>query len=144
MTPFRNRQVSHTAKTWCYRNLHRGGYSMVQDGVVVAHADDVTLVGVKFVVREAGRQRVLSEGVKNVHAFVVGKVPEMVLIDASANITWLKARYNPKRAAHFEVEMDGQWLPMEGASCVILGPTGMTVYNPTLLKIQEPVLVEAA
>lgn len=142
MTPFRNRTVSHTAKTWCYRNLHRGGYSMVQDGVVVAHADDVTLLGVTFVVREAGRQRVLSEGVKNVHAFVVGKVPQMVL--CPTDLVWHKARYNPKRAAYFEAEIGGEWLPMESADAVILGPTGVTVYNPRLMKFQDAPSVVAA
>lgn len=141
MTPFRNREVSRTAKTWCYRNLHRGGYSMVQDNLVVAHADEVTLVGVTFVVREAGRQRVLSEGVKNVHAFVVGRVPEMVL--CPANLTWYKARYNPKRSACFEAEINGEWLPMESAAAVTLGPTGVTVCEP-LLKNLDVQLVEAA
>jgi hypothetical protein len=106
---------------------------MVQDGLVVAHADATTLVGVTFVVRESGRQRVLSEGVKNVHAFVVGKVPEMVL--CPPDLVWRKARYNPKRAAHFEAEVDGEWLPMESADAVTLSATGVTVYNPRFLKI---------
>lgn len=128
MNPYKNRQVSFNEKTWCYRNLNRGGYSLVQGDLVVAHADDVTLVNASFVVRESGRQRVLAEGVKNVHAFVVGRVPEMVI--CPPNLVWHKARYNPRRSSNFEAFVDDEWVAIGSAKCVILGAGGMKVYYP--------------
>jgi len=61
----------------CYWNLHRRLYSVrarsgPDRGRVVAHADAVRLREVTFVVSEAGRQRVIREGSKNVHAFMRG------------------------------------------------------------------------
>lgn len=59
-----------------YRNLHNGKLSLmdVQTNTVVGHADSVQLCAVNFRVGEAGRQRVIKEGRKNVHAFIVGCV----------------------------------------------------------------------
>ncbi len=57
-----------------YWNLHKRLWS-VRDratGRVVAHAESLSLVAAVFVVSEAGRRRVLSEGRKNVHAGVAG------------------------------------------------------------------------
>lgn len=58
----------------CYYNLHKKVWS-VQDYStrrLLGHATKVNLVDVKFQVSEAGRQRVLKTGRKNVHAFVTG------------------------------------------------------------------------
>ena len=60
-----------------YRNLHNGLYSIKArsgnfKGLVVAHARQVWLNDVEFVVSEAGRARVLREKKKYVHAFVRG------------------------------------------------------------------------
>lgn len=62
-----------------YKNLHNGKYSIQARegklyGKVIAHADRVHLSDVQFVVRENGRQKVIQERKKNVHAFVVGKL----------------------------------------------------------------------
>jgi len=58
-----------------YRNLHRRCFSIrsVETGRVIGHATDgVGLVRAEFKVSEAGRQRVLRERRKNVHAVVRG------------------------------------------------------------------------
>lgn len=57
-----------------YRNLHNDMWSIrnAATGLVIGHALFVKLVTPKFIVREAGRQRVLQEQRKNVHAFVEG------------------------------------------------------------------------
>lgn len=55
-----------------YRNLTRGCLSVMRRGLVVAHVESVALHGARFVVQEAGRQRVLRDRRKNVHAFVEG------------------------------------------------------------------------
>jgi hypothetical protein len=59
-------------KTYVYWNLHKKCFSLMQQGKVVDHRDMVLIKDAEFRVREGGRQRVLQEQKKNVHAFVVG------------------------------------------------------------------------
>ena len=63
-------------KVRMYWNLHKNIWS-VQDcrtGRVTNHVNALTLADAKFVVRPAGRAKVLREGKKNVHAFAVGTI----------------------------------------------------------------------
>ena len=60
-----------------YRNLHNGMYSIKSReadtrGLVIAWAEYLWLDDVEFVVSDAGRNRVLRERKKYVHAFVRG------------------------------------------------------------------------
>ena len=73
-----------------YWNFHRKCYSVQQNRLVVGYTDCISLVDVRFHVSEAGRQRVLKERKKNVHAYAIGtiKVPEDVFWD-------VKIQYNP-------------------------------------------------
>ena len=64
-------------KVFVYYNLHKKCFSIKaltgeQKGRVIAHADAVVLNDVEFKVSESGRQRVLKERRKNVHAGVAG------------------------------------------------------------------------
>ena len=64
-------------RVFVYFNLHRKCFSIKalegdRKGRVVAHSTTVVLEGCKFKVSEAGRQRVLREKRKNVHAGVTG------------------------------------------------------------------------
>ena len=68
--------------TRVYYNLHKRKLSIQQKRInasgklvwkVVRHADAIFLKDVKFKVSEAGRQRVIKEKKKNVHAFVTGE-----------------------------------------------------------------------
>jgi hypothetical protein len=64
-------------RVFVYFNLHRKCFSIkalegANKGRVVAHRNDVLLFDGVFKVSEAGRQRVLRERKKNVHAGVVG------------------------------------------------------------------------
>lgn len=68
-------------KVFVYRNLHFEGhvYSLkslegITRGRVIGHARGIVLKNVEFVVNENGRQRVLKEKHKNVHAGIVGEV----------------------------------------------------------------------
>jgi hypothetical protein len=65
-------------KVFVYFNLHRKCFSIKalegpNKGRVIAHRDKVLIYGGTFKVSEAGRQRVLRERKKNVHAGVVGE-----------------------------------------------------------------------
>jgi hypothetical protein len=78
-----------------YWNLHRKMYSIQArygyDWYVVAHAEELMLKNVTFKVSEAGRQRVLRTGVKNVHAYVVGGLIPFVNPDKGRRVS-----YDPK------------------------------------------------
>lgn len=65
-------------KVFVYFNLHRRCFSIKalegkDKGRVVAHSNSLLLHDVTFKVSEAGRQRVIREQCKNVHAGVVGQ-----------------------------------------------------------------------
>jgi hypothetical protein len=90
-----------------YRNLKKPGvvYSLMdtRTGLVAGYADDVLLGDVKFTVRQKGRERVLREGRKNVHAFVRGTIFSLGPSESGPRAReveeqhgpWQKARYNP-------------------------------------------------
>jgi hypothetical protein len=64
-------------RVFVYFNLHKKCFSIKalegdRKGRVVAHSNTVLLEGCKLMVSEAGRQRVLREKRKNVHAGVSG------------------------------------------------------------------------
>ena len=61
-----------------FKNLKYGCYSIMQRGVIKASAKQVRLSDVEFRVRESGRQRMLREQRKNVHAFAVGHLVDYV------------------------------------------------------------------
>lgn len=111
MTPYKNRTIDPDRPVRVYRNLHsRLGdgrhWSIRQGQHVVAHADSLHLVDVRFVVSEKGRQRVLSERRKNVHAFAEGRFIEYD--DLLTAVMWPKyilARigYVPSASPHFTI-----------------------------------------
>ena len=90
-----------------YKNLHKKTWSIRdrKTGRVVAHQDNVHVLDAKFVVQPSGRERVLQEGRKNVHAFVRGTLAtyQEVLDDSRTFylITPYIVRYNPYQADHF-------------------------------------------
>lgn len=89
-----------------YRNLHRRCLSVrdARTRKVVAHVESVLLADARFVVSEAGRQRVLRERRKNVHAVVRGT---LLAQGTPAPEGWAAVTYNPYRAATFVHRHDG-------------------------------------
>lgn len=91
-------------RVFMYWNLHKQCWSLKAlsgpcRGRVVGHANSVELRQCHFKVSEAGRQRVLREKRKNVHAGVVG---ELVATDAPVSLDGVPVTYNPYRVGHFE------------------------------------------
>jgi hypothetical protein len=100
-------------KVFCYFNLHRKCWSIKalegsQLGRVVAHALQVNISNATFKVSESGRQRVLREKRKNVHAGVVGQWDGQCNADAPA---WLgegmPVTYDPYLYSSFVVKATG-------------------------------------
>jgi hypothetical protein len=96
-------------KAFVYFNLHRKCFSIKalegpNKGRVVAHREDVLLFNGTFKVSEAGRQRVLRERKKNVHAGVVGEWDEtgidLTTIDRIHSIG-TPITYNPYKYTSF-------------------------------------------
>jgi hypothetical protein len=71
---------------------------------VVGHVDECVLAQVSFTVSEAGRQRVLRDRVKNVHAYVAGVL--IAQMDDSI-VAPLRLGYDPYRHRSF-VERESQ------------------------------------
>jgi hypothetical protein len=97
----KNRKLKAGQEVFVYFNLHKKTFSVkdVKSGLVVAHTDSITLEEATFKVSEAGRQRVLREQRKNVHAGVRGKYTQDSL-EANRGVT-----YNPYKYDSFvEVE----------------------------------------
>lgn len=57
-----------------YKNLHKDCWSIKQNGLVKAHADEINLFNCEFLVNQKDRERVIKEKRKNVHAFVKGYI----------------------------------------------------------------------
>lgn len=87
-------------KVRVYRNLHKKCFSVkcMKTQKVVAHVDSITLKDVTYPVSQAGRDRVLAERRKNVHAYVQGIVESAELADI---VKMKKVCYNPYKKAFF-------------------------------------------
>jgi len=94
--------MKETMKVKVYYNLHKNCYSIVSlekenYGRVIKHENYVPLTNAQFKVSEKGRQRVLREQKKNVHAYVVGTwVSEFV-----PRLPIKLATYNPYKYSSF-------------------------------------------
>ena len=69
---FKGRKIDFNQKVEVYKNLHNGLFSVRQDGLVVAHVESIVLSYPKIKVNESGRQKVIKDKAKNVHAFITG------------------------------------------------------------------------
>jgi len=60
-------------KVQVYRNLHKGLWSVRSKGRVITHRPLIILRNCTMRVQESERQRVIREGQRNVHAWIVGE-----------------------------------------------------------------------
>ena len=110
---------------YVYRNLKHGRsapplYSIMRDGKVIDRRHRVFLSDASFVVREAGRQKVLTQRRKNVHAFVKGRlIGDEVTPPATLPV---KVSYNPYAGPDFTA--DGR--AVKHAQAVLLDASGIT------------------
>ena len=94
-------------KVKVYYNLHKKCYSIVSlekenYGKVIKHEKCVPLFDAQFKVSEKGRQRVLREQKKNVHAYVVGTWLGHLNDEITISGTPIKlATYNPYKYSSF-------------------------------------------
>ena len=111
-----------------YWNLHKKCWSVQErkSGLVVEHGQYVVMHDVSFVVRKGGRERVLREGRKNVHAFACGTLRRveretegrLTPEDLLANPYRKEVTYNPWKNESFVWKETGE--PVHASSSVIL------------------------
>jgi hypothetical protein len=63
-------------KVMVHYNLNKHTFSITYKNKLITHADHIKLNDVEFRVRPGGRNRVLEDKRKNVHAFVIGTLLE--------------------------------------------------------------------
>lgn len=114
-----------------YFNLHKRMFSVraregENKGRVIHHLPECAVQNAQFVVSEAGRQRVLHEGRKNVHAYVRGELIEdsgdyiktMAKLANDAG-TLRTVKYNPYMYNSF-VETDTEEPIYEAGACLMM------------------------
>ena len=87
-----------------YYNLHKKCLSIRHKGKVIEHAQEVTLTDARFHVQQAGRERVLKQKRKNVHAYVSGKLKESFWFIQAPKYIWTakqRVTYNPYKYKNF-------------------------------------------
>lgn len=112
-------QVTESKGVFVYWNLHKALWSVKSrtNGRVVAHESTLSLADAVLKVSKKGRERVISERRKNVHAGVVGKVRAALTGDSRKDLQ--RIRYNPYEVDSF-VTLDGE--PVLSARYVELRP----------------------
>lgn len=118
-----------------YRNLHNGLWSVRSRfadsyGRVIAHKPWLTVFHASLVVNERGRQKVLAEKRKNVHAFVRGEMEDTS--DGTQTVFYanslLPLTYNPYKMGSFYNPETNE--PVLSAYAVLLGRDGKVRYLP--------------
>jgi len=94
-------EALHGKRVSVYRNLHNGLFSVWHQGRVLAHVPEIHLKDVQFRVRESGRQKVLREKRKNVHAFVIGTVDAQPSTTAQTPVTYNPYMHPPDQPGSF-------------------------------------------
>lgn len=110
-------------KVFVYRNLHKKCWSVKalegkDKGRVIERPFSLFLTNAEFRVSEAGRQRVIQERKKNVHAGVVGEL----VYETPETLEFKKVTYNPYAAGYFFEEETGT--PVKNAPAVFFDVAG--------------------
>jgi len=87
------------AKYYIYRNLRTGGFSVKYRGIVIDRFQSAIAENVVFKVNRGGRELVLKNKQKNVHAYVV--VDKYIIIDNIIDHLE-EIKYNPYKNSYFE------------------------------------------
>ncbi len=110
---YKRRNVHAGQRVEVYRNLKfrdRIVYSVrdAKTGLVLGHAENLLLSRCKFIVRQVGRERVLREKKKNVHAWIEGSFGIIHCGDDMIFNDGIGVRYNPYTNSEFEMADCGE------------------------------------
>ncbi len=95
--------VNKAKRVYVYFNLHKKCWSVRQSGKIIEHTNQVMLEDCRYLVGRAGREKVLKEKKKNVHAGVSGYLVDHVpnVPERSDEVT-----YNPYKYETFVSKSD--------------------------------------
>jgi len=96
-----------------YKNVTRKCLSIRQGGRVVLHTDYICLKNVVYKVSQVGRERVIREQKKNVHAFTRGLIVDPQTInEAGHGPVWSNISYDPYVSTQFHIsKYDAEFNP---------------------------------
>ena len=94
---------------------------MQQFGKIIGHASKLALANCQFLVSEKGRQRVIREKRKNVHAFIRGLIANNEIFFAE-NPTTKPISYNPYHSGMFFIKDEAK-TPVSRAIVVTINGT---------------------
>ena len=132
ITPYKDRELQEHLPFRVYRNLHAktedNRYSILQAGVVVAHARQLTIFSPKFIVSKKGQERAQKLKHKTVHAFIEGRFRREERVKG---YTLEKVQYNYYgQPLFFTVNEDGEFMRyVEKADAVLLCSYGVLGFN---------------
>lgn len=107
-----------------YWNSIKRKWSILQKNKVVEYANNIILKNVTFCVSEAGRQRVLLEKKKNVHAFACGCICKVNFQNNPKNLK-TQVFYNPYKRMYFYEKVSGRSInPKKVIDLVLLTKEG--------------------
>lgn len=137
MMPYKNRSIDPNRVVRVYRNLNKTKdgskwYSVTQHHkdvwLVVAHVKELMLVNARFYVSQKGRERVLREKKKNIHAYVIGTISlSGAMGRGPEDGLHIKAEYNPYKSPYFTTKDFIPQCNLGGALAVCLNQQGMSV-----------------
>jgi len=122
-------------RVFVYFNLHKKVWSVKalegpNKGRVIQHATNMVLRDCRFKVSEAGRQRVILEKRKNVHAGVVGTLETSPDAWALGTLATVAVTYNPYKAGTFVIK--GADVPVYSARYVKFDGRTVTATSDTI------------
>lgn len=131
--PYKNRSIDFTKPVFVYRNLSAKNsnsiYSIRQNGLVIGHTGQIMLQECNFIVSQNGRERVLREKRKNVHAGIKGYIIDSGMGTEAINkdnILPAKISYNPYENKSFICKnLTSIPFSVRQAGCVILNSFGV-------------------
>lgn len=92
------------SKVRIYWNSHRKMYSVqaqnLNQWVVVGHTPCIELLNARFIVSKAGHARMMKEGVKNVHAFIVGTLINVQNVQAPEFVRYFGGVHATRRISY--------------------------------------------
>jgi hypothetical protein len=130
MIPYKNRKVDPDRFVKVYRNLHKDGYtySVKQNGLVVAHTQELWMRDVLFYVNPTMYEKFLNTWVRQIFAYVKGYI-----CDPPENIDYhSEISFNPKKHSYFyDVNTDKP--AIEGNKYLHINKNQLTLWN-SLMK----------
>lgn len=105
-------KIDRTKKVFVYKNLHKDCWSIKQGGLVKVHTTHLDLYQCDFRVNRKGREKVLREKRKNVHAGIRGYItPPEPSYKTWDDIGWWEmspVTYNPYKNKSFIEQRNGE------------------------------------